>query len=217
MEMEQFTSLTAIAAPMPIRDVNTDDIFPLSEASPVYRNRPPGSTDDELMGRNCFAAWRWDDDCNPKPEFVLNRPPYDRARILIADANFGCGSSREMAVWALKGAGLRCVIAPSFGDIFYNNCFKNGLLPVRLAEAETARLMALASERAEPEFTVDLVSKTVSAPDGSVTSFQILEYHRQQLLLGQDEIAASLARMPAIRAFETRYAAERPWLRLSFD
>jgi 3-isopropylmalate/(R)-2-methylmalate dehydratase small subunit len=211
--MESFTVFTAIAAPLFWANVNTDDIYPGPGASPVVRaGRGAVLRERSQMGPNAFAAYRWNDDLSPKPDFILNRPPYDAAGILIARENFGCGSSREMAVWCLHGIGIRAIIAPSFGDIFYNNCFKSGVLPVRLPPADVETLLSAAADAADPSFTVDLEAKIVRAPGGAVFAFDVGDYHRDALLGGLDEIAASLARMPAIEAHERSYYAERPWL-----
>lgn len=211
--MEAFTRLTAIAAPLPWANVNTDDIYPGPAASPIVRaGQGKILRDPATMGPNAFAAYRWNEDLSPKADFILNRPPYDEAKILIARENFGCGSSREMAVWCLQGIGIRCVIAPSFGDIFYGNCFKNGVLPVRLASEEVEQLLALAGEAAEPTLTVDLEACTVSAPGGTRYAFEVGDYHRTALLGGLDEVSATLARMPAIEAHERAYYRTRPWL-----
>jgi 3-isopropylmalate/(R)-2-methylmalate dehydratase small subunit len=213
MTMEAFTVLTAIAAPMPKPNINTDDIFPGPGASPIRRHMARDAfSDPARMGPNAFAVLRWNEDGGPRPEFILNQPPYDQAKILIAGANFGCGSSREMAVWCLTGIGVRCVIAPSFGDIFYNNCFKNGLLPVRLAQGEVDELLALAADPADARFTVDLFDQTVLAPNGGVRRFEVVEYYRQALLNGLDEISATLTRADRIDAFERDYRGQRGWL-----
>jgi 3-isopropylmalate/(R)-2-methylmalate dehydratase small subunit len=212
--VERFTAVTAIAAPLPWADVNTDDIFPAPGASPVA-HAPGGREafrDRTTMGVNAFAAYRWTEDGQPRTDFILNRAPYDRARILIARENFGCGSSREMAVWCLSGIGLRCIIAPSFGDIFYGNCFKNGLLPVRLPAGDVEELLKLASTSDDPTFTVDLESCLITAPDGRRQRFDVGEYQRHALLNGLDEIAATMSRLPAIQAHESAYLAQRPWL-----
>jgi 3-isopropylmalate/(R)-2-methylmalate dehydratase small subunit len=212
--MEPFTTLTGIAAPLPWTDVNTDDIFPAPGASPVAR-APGGRAafrDRSTLGPNAFAAHRWNADGTPRTDFVLNRSPFDRARILLAGENFGCGSSREMAVWCLVALGLRCIIAPSFGDIFYGNCTKNGVLPVRLPAEAVQRLTGLAEARPGAELTVDLGACTVTAPDGSVLPFEIGGYHRHLLLHGLDEVAATLERLPEIEAHEQAYLAQRPWL-----
>jgi 3-isopropylmalate/(R)-2-methylmalate dehydratase small subunit len=212
MTMRPFTTLTGIAAPLPWSNVNTDDIWPGPGASPVLKaGRMPLQAPPDQHGPNAFAAVRWNDDLTPKPEFVLNRAPYDRAEILIARDNFGCGSSREMAVWALAAIGFRCVIAPSFGDIFHNNCFPNGVLPVRLPELVVEDLLRQA-EDPDARFTVDLVNLQVTAPDGSVHAFAVGDYQRTMLLEGLDEITATLSRVPEINRAEAAYFARRPWL-----
>jgi 3-isopropylmalate/(R)-2-methylmalate dehydratase small subunit len=211
--MEPFTNLTAIAAPLPWANVNTDDIYPGPGASPVVRAGHGAVLRDRTkMGPNAFAAHRWNDDLSPRPDFVLNQTPFDTAGILIARENFGCGSSREMAVWCLQAIGIRCIIAPSFGDIFYNNCFKSGVLPAPVDAEEVEVLLTLAAGSADPTFAVDLEATTIRTSEGAVFTFQVGDYHRHALLNGLDEIAASLARMPAIEAHEARYYAVRPWL-----
>jgi 3-isopropylmalate/(R)-2-methylmalate dehydratase small subunit len=213
--MDTFTRLTAIAAPLRWANVNTDDIFPGPGASPwVKLGRAREVMNDRTkMGPNAFAARRWLDNGDPDPRFVLNRLPFDKAGILIARENFGCGSSREMAVWCLLGIGVRCVIAPSFGDIFYNNCFKNGMLPVRLPSDDVEYLLTLAETHPAPLCTVDLELCTVTDPDGRRYPFEVGGYQRSALLHGLDEIAATLRRLPAIQAHESVYLARRPWLR----
>lgn len=211
--MEKFTVFTAVAAPLFWANVNTDDIYPGPGASPVVRaGNAAVLRDRRAMGPNAFAAHRWNDDLSPRPEFILNQPPFDGAGILIARENFGCGSSREMAVWCLHAIGIRAIIAPSFGDIFYNNCFKSGVLPVRLPVSSVEDLLVLARDTTEPRFTVDLEARQVRAPDGRCFTFEIGEYHRDALLAGLDEVSASLARLPAIEAHEAAYYAQRPWL-----
>lgn len=213
--MDSFTTLTAVAAPLRWADINTDDIFPGPAASPILRqhgNRDV-ATDKSKMGTNAFAAQRWTADGRRNDDFILNQPPYDRAGILIAGANFGCGSLREMAVWALAGLGIRCIIAPSFGDIFYSNCSKNGMLPIRLSETDVEALMSLAESSAEPLFHVDLLACEVTAPDASRRTFEIGSYQRHALLNGLDEIAATLERLPEIETHEAAYLARRPWLK----
>jgi len=211
--MQPFTILTAVAAPLPRANINTDDIFPGPSASPIFRNNNKvGSlSDPAFLGQNAFAALRWNDDGSAKPEFILNQSPYDSAKILVAGENFGCGSSREHAVWCLDKIGIRCVIAPSFGDIFYNNCFKNGLLPVRLPAAAVARLLS-AVQGDQPEVTVDLDAQEVRG-GGAVFSFEVDAYRRHCLLNGLDEIAATLEKLPLIEGFEQGYFRRRPWLR----
>jgi 3-isopropylmalate/(R)-2-methylmalate dehydratase small subunit len=210
--MEAFTKLTAIAAPMPKPNINTDDIFPAPAASPIRRKMGAAFNDRNQMGPNAFAALRWTEDCEPRADFILNQPPYDQAKILVTGANFGCGSSREMAVWCLTGIGIRCVIAPSFGDIFHNNCLKNGMLPVRLSQADVEALLALVADPARAQIAVDLQTQTVLAADGQVRPFEVVEYYRQALLQGLDEISATLTRIDCIDAFERDYRSARPWL-----
>jgi 3-isopropylmalate/(R)-2-methylmalate dehydratase small subunit len=210
--MQPFTRLTAIAAPMPKPNINTDDIYPGPMASSVGRKRPHEFMVRGKMGPNAFAALRWDDEMEPRPDFILNQPPYDRAQILVTGPNFGCGSSREMAVWCLEEIGIRCLIGSSFGDIFFNNCFKNGVLPIRLSPPEVETLLALAADPEKAEITVDLEAKTVIGADGKTRPFDIAEYYREMLLQGLNEISATRARLPRIEAFERGYHGERPWL-----
>ena len=209
--MEPFRTITAIAAPLDWANVNTDDIFPGPAASPRVRaGNGAAMTDRTMMGPNAFGAYRWNDDLTPKPDFILNQPPYDRAGILVARENFGCGSSREMAVWCLQAIGIRAIIAPSFGDIFYNNCFKNGMLPVRLAGDVVEGL--LAQVRVAPELTIDLEAQMVRSAAGVSHGFDIGAYQRHLLLEGLDEISATLRRMAQITSAEAAYFARRPWL-----
>jgi 3-isopropylmalate/(R)-2-methylmalate dehydratase small subunit len=211
--MDAFRTVTAIAAPIAWANVNTDDIFPGPAASPVVRaGNVAAMADRAQMGPNAFAAHRWNDDLSPKSEFILNQPPYDQAGVLVAGENFGCGSSREMAVWCLQAIGIRAVIAQSFGDIFYNNCFKNGLLPVRLERKAVEHLLALVQVPETAQITVDLESQVVTAADGSCYGFDPGAYQRQLLLDGLDEITATLRRLEQITAAEHAYFARRPWL-----
>jgi 3-isopropylmalate/(R)-2-methylmalate dehydratase small subunit len=209
IDIEPFTVLTALAAPLPWADVNTDDIFPIPRGAGMT---PESLQDPALLARNAFAGHRWNGDGSPKPEFVLNREPFDRAAILIAGENFGCGSSREMAVWSLSAIGIRCVIAPSFGDIFYANCINNGVLPVMLPQPRVTALINAVTACPAAPLTVDLRAMTVSAVGHLTSSFTMAEYHRQALLLGLDEIATTLHRLPTIEAHEAAYLKERPWL-----
>jgi 3-isopropylmalate/(R)-2-methylmalate dehydratase small subunit len=211
---DPFVTLSAIAAPLPWSDVNTDTIFPAAQSSPVLSRRGGGvvALDRARMGENAFAAHRYEADGTLRPDFVLNQPPFDRAQILITGANFGCGSSRESAVWALVGIGIRCVIAPSFGDIFYGNCTKNGLLPALVPELVAADAGAIAAAHPDPVFRVDLVECAIHAPDGTTWPFQIGTYPRQLLLEGKEEIAATLERLSRIEEYETAYRSRRPWV-----
>lgn len=201
--MEQFVRIRAIAAPLMRINIDTDQIIP---ARFLVR------TSYEGIGEGLFADWRKRADGSPDPDFVLNRPPYDRAGILLADRNFGCGSSREGAPKALRDAGFRAVIAPSFGGIFFNNSFRNGLLPVELA-AEQVHAIARAVEArggSEP-VTVDLETQTVTSPDGSTYAFRSPPRLREMLLAGLDEVGYTLSRADAIDAFRAADRQRRPW------
>jgi 3-isopropylmalate/(R)-2-methylmalate dehydratase small subunit len=189
----RFTTLSAIAAPLEAANVDTDQIIP---ARFLKVPRESG------YGRFLFH------DLRENPGFILNRAPYDRARILVAAENFGCGSSREGAAYALYDAGFRALVAPSFGDIFYANCLKNGILPARLASQICADLRRLLAGRPGTELTIDLASQQVVAPDGSTYPFAVDEFHRVLLLEGRDEVELTLSRLPAIEAFERAYAAQ---------
>jgi 3-isopropylmalate/(R)-2-methylmalate dehydratase small subunit len=209
-----FVRVRSIAAPLRWSDVNTDDIYPAPGSSPLAK-LPGGRealADPARIGENAFAAFRYGDDGRRRPEFILNRPPYDRAEILVAGNNFGCGSSREAAVWTLQGIGIRAVIAPSFGDIFYGNCCQNGVLPVRLPAGEVEHLMAEVETAADPVVEVDLEACVVTGPSGTRHPFTIGDYHRHALLNGLDEIGATLQRLELIEAHEQRYLGGRPWL-----
>ena len=209
-----FTRWRGIAAPLRWADVNTDDIFPAAAASPVARMHGAAVLGDPArVGENAFAAFRYLADGTLNPDFILNRPPYDRATILVAGPNFGCGSSRESAVWALAGIGVRCIVAPSFGEIFRNNCYQNGLLPVVVSEPEAEHCLASAESAPDAEFEIDLELCTVIAPDGRRIAFAIGDYHRNALLLGLDEIDATMSRLATIEQHEAIYWRERPWLR----
>jgi 3-isopropylmalate/(R)-2-methylmalate dehydratase small subunit len=200
--VEPFTSLTAVAAPLDLQDVDTDRIIPAR-----FLTKPRS----EGLGRYAFHDMRFDPSGAERPEFPLNQAPYRAARILVADANFGCGSSRESAVWALAGLGIRAVIAPSFGDIFFTNCTKNGLLPVCLpADTVTAMRAAL---RARPGswVSIDLAAGTVTGPDEAVHRFEIDPFARRCLLKGVDDIELTLEHAGAIADYERRRAAEAPW------
>jgi 3-isopropylmalate/(R)-2-methylmalate dehydratase small subunit len=201
--MRAFTTLTGIAAPLPMANVDTDRIIPSRFLKTIERSG---------LGRGLFAPLRYRDDGSENPDFVLNREPYRRAEILIAHENFGCGSSREHAPWALLDFGIRCVIAPSFADIFHNNCFKNGILPVRLPRAVCDRLMEDARLGGNARLTVDLERNVVVRPNGEEIPFEVDPLRRKMLLEGLDEIGQTLAHAPAIGAFEARQRAAQPWL-----
>jgi 3-isopropylmalate/(R)-2-methylmalate dehydratase small subunit len=200
--MEPFTRLTATAAPIDIVNCDTDRILP---ARLLRKPRIPG------YERWLFHDVRFDPEGCERPEFVLNQAPYRDARILVAGANYGCGSSREQAVYAMYDYGIRCVIAPSFGDIHYGNALQNGLLPVVLAEADCDRLRAQLHGQPGAALTVDLPAQTVTAPDGTVYRFEIDPAAKERLVKGLDDIGLVLQHAERIEAFEDRYLAETPW------
>ncbi|MCZ6764297.1 MAG: 3-isopropylmalate dehydratase small subunit [Alphaproteobacteria bacterium] len=201
--MDKFTELTGIAAPLPMVNVDTDKIIPKQFLKTIKRT---GLKD------GLFYDLRNDLDGNRIDDFVLHRAPYDKAKILIAGDNFGCGSSREHAPWALLDFGIRCVIAPSFADIFYNNCFKNGILPVALPQDKVDALMKIAEDDANPELNVDLVKQEVRGPNGLTFSFELDAFRKKCLLEGLDDIALTLQKEADIAAFEDKHRQEMPWL-----
>ncbi len=203
--MQKFTVLKGIAAPMPLVNVDTDMIMPKQFLKTIKRTG---------LGKAAFFDMRYNDDGSEKPDFVLNKPQYRGAKILVAGANFGCGSSREHAPWGILDMGIRCVIAPSFADIFYNNCFKNGILCVTLPQADVDVLMkkASAGNTAGAEFTVDFESKTITAPDGATTAFDLDATRRHNMLNGLDDIGLTLQHLDKIKTFEAKQKAEQPWL-----
>jgi 3-isopropylmalate/(R)-2-methylmalate dehydratase small subunit len=202
--MEPFRSFTSVAAAMPAPDIDTDQIFP---ARFLKKTRKQG------LGQFLFNDLRYDEDGSERAGFVLNQPRYRQARILVAERNFGCGSSREQAVYTLFDFGIRSVIAPSFGDIFFNNCFKNGLLPIPLAPAAVATLLALIRNMPGIEFRIDLEGQNVSAPDGPRYRFEINPLRKQSLLQGMDEIDFTLGYSGPIDRFEREQEAGTDWLR----
>jgi 3-isopropylmalate/(R)-2-methylmalate dehydratase small subunit len=200
--MEKFTTLSGIAAPLMRANIDTGAII-----APIYMLSR--SID---LGQKLFASWRYDPDGVEKADFVLNQPRYRNSQILIAGSNFGCGSSREGAVWALMRFGIRCVVAPGFGEIFFSNACQNGLLPVKLTEAETGRLADAVAAAPEPRVTVDLVRSIVTSPDGEEISFTLAEDRRTSLLEGLDETALILRHEDEIDAFQAQLRAEQPWV-----
>ncbi len=201
--MTPFTTLTAVAAPMPIANIDTDQIIPKQFLATVERTG---------LAKGLFFDMRFNADGSEKPDFVLNQAQYKGAQILIAGPNFGCGSSREHAPWALEDFGLRCIIASSFADIFYNNCFNNGILPLVLDQADVERLTEEA-RGANHKFVVDLASQTVSTPSGASYRFEIDPGRKAKLLEGLDDIGMTLKRDPDIAAFEEKRRIGAPWLR----
>jgi 3-isopropylmalate/(R)-2-methylmalate dehydratase small subunit len=200
--MQPFTNLHAKAAPLDVANLDTDQIIPKQFLKTVER---------EGLGKGLFYDLRFDGDGKAKPDFVLNRPEFAGAGMLIAGDNFGCGSSREHAPWALLDYGVRCVIAPSFADIFYNNCIENGLLPVALPEAQVRALMDEA-KGGNHVFSVDLASQTVTSPSGKRFGFEIDAARKAKLLEGLDSIGETLRRAGEIDVYESRQALTQPWL-----
>jgi 3-isopropylmalate/(R)-2-methylmalate dehydratase small subunit len=201
--MQPFTTLKGVAAPLNMINVDTDMIIPKQYLKTIKRTG---------LGKNLFAEMRYDEQGREKPDFVLNKGPYRKATILVSGQNFGCGSSREHAPWALLDFGIRCVIAPSFADIFFNNTFKNGILPVMLPEARVNELLRFLLELPGAEITVDLPAQTVTGPDGKVDKFDIDPFRKHCMVNGLDEIGLTLKKAPAIAAFEARAAKDRPWV-----
>lgn len=197
--MDPFRTLTALAAPLPQPNVDTDVIIRVERCV-----RTPKAE----LGRYAFEALRFHPDGSENPGFILNREPWRHAQILVCGENFGCGSSREMAVWAIAGMGIRCVIAPSFGEIFHGNCLQNGLLAIRLPPDAVARLMRQAGDPATAVFTIDLENQTINGE----LAFEVDPYARTMLLEGLDAIGLTLAREAELAAFEARDRARRPWI-----
>ena len=201
--MEKFTKIRAVAAPLPITNVDTDMIIPQNHLRTIERTG---------LGQYAFSNIRFNDDGSEKADFVLNKPAYRNAQILISGENFGCGSSREHAPWALTDFGLRCIIAPSFADIFYGNCFKNGLLPIKLSQEIIDELMKDAENGANAVFTIDLENLEITRPDGEVISFEIDGFRQHSMINGLDEIGLTMARGEKIAEFEAKQKIEQPWL-----
>ena len=200
--MDKFETLTGIAAPMPLINVDTDMIIPKQFLKTIKRSG---------LGVNLFDEMRYDDDRNEIADFVLNKPQYREAEILVAGDNFGCGSSREHAPWAIKDFGIRCVIAPSYADIFYNNCFKNGILPIVLPQEQIDVLMQDAEKGANARMSIDLEAQTVTTSDGEVFNFEVDSFKKHCLMNGLDDIGLTMEKVASVEAFEAKAAAERPW------
>ena len=201
--MEKFTGLTGIAVPFPMINVDTDTIIPSRWLKTIKRTG---------LGVGLFEAMRYNDDGSEVPDFVLNKPPYRDAKILVAGANFGCGSSREHAIWALLDFGIRCVIAPVLADIFATNAAKNGVLIIKLPQADVDKLMADAERGEDGRLTIDLEAEEISRPDGETIAFEIDPFVKHCLLNGLDDIALTLAKADAIDSFEDQQKASQPWL-----
>jgi len=200
--MDKFTKLTGVAAPLPIVNVDTDMIIPKDYLKTIRRTG---------LGAGLFAEMRFTPDGAENPDFVLNKPAYRKASILVAGDNFGCGSSREHAPWALLDFGIRCVISTSFADIFYNNCFKNGILPITVSQSDRDKLMDDAQRGANATLTVDLEAMEIRGPDGGVVTFDLDPFKRHCLLNGLDDIGLTLEKSAAIDTYEKTAASTRPW------
>jgi 3-isopropylmalate/(R)-2-methylmalate dehydratase small subunit len=201
--MQKFTQLTGVAAPLPMINVDTDKIIPKQFLKTIKRTG---------LGTHLFDEMRYDMKGRENPDFVLNKPAYRNAEVLVAGENFGCGSSREHAPWALLDFGIRCVIATSFADIFYNNCFKNGILPIRLPQAEVDKLMGDAEKGQNARVTVDLAKQEITRPNGEVIGFEIDPHRKHCLLNGLDDIGLTLEKGRSIDGFEAQRRQSQPWL-----
>src|SRR5258706_1049244 len=200
--MEKFTSLTSVAAPLPMINVDTDMIIPKQFLKTIKRTG---------LGKSLFYEMRYDEQGNENPNFVLNKPAYRKANIIVAGENFGCGSSREHAPWALLDFGIRCVISTSFADIFYNNCFKNGILPVVVSPDDLEKLMDDAQRGANATLTVDLENQEIRGPDASVGRFNIDQFRKKCLIEGLNDIGLTMQKADKIQAFEEVASLARPW------
>jgi 3-isopropylmalate/(R)-2-methylmalate dehydratase small subunit len=201
--MEKFTTLTGVAAPMKMINVDTDMIIPKQYLKTIKRTG---------LGKGLFSEMRYKDDGKENPDFVLNKPAYRKAKVLVAGDNFGCGSSREHAPWALLDFGIRCVISTSFADIFYNNCFKNGILPITVSPEDLEKLLDDAERGANATITVDLEKQEIRGPDGGCVRFDIDPFRKHCLLNGLDDIGLTMEKNKKIDGFEQKAARSRPWL-----
>ncbi|MFY9993252.1 MAG: 3-isopropylmalate dehydratase small subunit [Rhodoplanes sp.] len=201
--MEKFTKLEGVAAPLRMINVDTDMIIPKQYLKTIKRTG---------LAKGLFAEKRYNDEGNEHPDFVLNKPAYRKATILVAGDNFGCGSSREHAPWALLDFGIRAVISTSFGDIFYNNCFKNGILPIKVSPEDLEKLFDDAERGANATLTIDLEKQEIRGPDGGVIRFEIDPHRKHCLLHGLDDIGLTLEKRPKISAYEEKAKAQRPWV-----
>jgi 3-isopropylmalate/(R)-2-methylmalate dehydratase small subunit len=201
--MEPFKTLEGIAAPLNMINVDTDMIIPKQFLKTIHRTG---------LGKALFDELRFNTDGSEKPDFVLNKPAWRKAQILVAGENFGCGSSREHAPWALLDFGIRCVIAPSFADIFYNNCFKNGILPIRLPQADVDKLMDDAERGSNARISIDLEKQEIRGPDGGMITFEVDAFRKQCLLNGWDDIGLTLKSDDKIAAYEKLHKMQAPWV-----
>ena len=202
--MDKFQKLTGVAAPLPLRNIDTDMIIPKQFLKTIKRTG---------LGKSLFFEMRYDRETGAEiADFVLNKPQYRNAQILVTGENFGCGSSREHAPWALLDFGIRCVIAPDFADIFYNNCFQNGILPIKLAQSDVDKLLDDASRGANATLTIDLEAQEIRGPDGGVITFDIDPFRKHCLMNGLDAIGLTLQKEAEIKSFEAKASLSRPWL-----
>ena len=201
--MQKFDQLTGVAAPLDILNIDTDMIIPKQFLKTIKRSG---------LGKNLFDEMRYDRDGSEMADFVLNRAPYRQAEILVAGDNFGCGSSREHAPWALLDFGIRCVISTSFADIFYNNCFKNGILPIVVSPDERDALLADAADTENPELSIDLVAQTIRRPNGVTISFEVDAFRKKCLLEGLDDIGLTMEKSGSIDDFEANRTQQQPWV-----
>ncbi len=200
--MQKFTTLEGVAAPLRMINVDTDMVIPKQYLKTIKRTG---------LGKGLFSEMRYKDDGSENPDFVLNKPAYRNAKILVADDNFGCGSSREHAPWALMDFGIRCVISTSFGDIFYNNCFKNGILPIRVSPEDLEKLFEDAERGANATLSIDLEKQEIRGPDGGVVKFQVDAFRKHCLLNGLDDIGLTKQKADQIATYEKKVAEQRPW------
>ncbi|MCP5088023.1 MAG: 3-isopropylmalate dehydratase small subunit [Rhodobacteraceae bacterium] len=200
--MDKFENVSGVAAPMPLINIDTDMIIPKQFLKTIKRSG---------LGVNLFDEMRYDDDGNEIAEFVLNKPAYRNAQIIVAGDNFGCGSSREHAPWALKDFGIKVVVSTSFADIFHNNCFKNGILPIRLKTEEVTVLMEDAERGENARISVDLEAQTISATDGTKFFFEVDAFKKYCLINGLDDIGLTMQKVESIREFEAEYTKRTPW------
>ncbi len=201
--MDKFTQLTGVAAPLAVVNVDTDMIIPKDYLKTIKRTG---------LGKGLFAEMRYREDGTENPDFVLNKPAYRNAEILVAGDNFGCGSSREHAPWALLDFGIRCVISTSFADIFYNNCFKNGILPITVSQSDLDKLMDDAERGSNARLTVDLEAEEIRGPDGGTVKFDIDPHRKHCLLNGLDDIGLTMVKKEKIDTFESKVGEDRPWM-----
>ena len=201
--MEKFTTLTGVAAPLDMINIDTDMVIPKQFLKTIGRTG---------LGPSLFFEMRYLDDGSENPDFVLNKPAYQNASILVTGENFGCGSSREHAPWALLDFGIKCVISTSFADIFYNNCFKNGILPIVLPQEDVDKLMDDAERGANAKLTIDLENQTIQGPDGGTITFEVDAFKKHCLMEGLDDIGLTMAKEASIDSFEAKAAQERPWV-----